>query len=163
MRAGVNMTFGFQNTTRVLAVALGGATGVCAQQSADVRQMYDGTMRPDVGVETLEHSDLLFPVRVIQRGLDVHPLPIGKESLANVRFEVNEKKYDLFEYLALNRVAGRLILKNGVVVREDYELGAGPNTHWPSFWMAKSITSTVMGPALLDGKIASLDDPSRSI
>jgi CubicO group peptidase (beta-lactamase class C family) len=72
---------------------------------------------------------------------------------------VNGKKCDLFDYLALNRVTGPLILKNRAVVREDYELWAGPNTHWPSFSMAKSITSTLTGAALLDGKIASLDDP----
>jgi CubicO group peptidase (beta-lactamase class C family) len=153
------MTFGFRKTTRVLTVALCCATGVRAQQTTDVRQMYDGTMRPSVEVETLEHSDLLFPVRVIKHGSDVHPLPVGKESLANVRFEANGKTYDLFDYLALNRVAGLLILKNGAVVGEDYELGTGPNTHWPSFSMAKSVTSTLIGAALLDGKIASLDDP----
>jgi Beta-lactamase len=107
----------------------------------------------------LKHGDLLFPVRVIQHGLDVHPLPVRQELIANLRFEVNGKKYDLFDYLALNRVAGLLILKNGAVVREDYEFGAGPNTHWPSFSMAKSITSTLIGAALLDGKIPSLDDP----
>jgi len=47
-----------------------------------------------------------------------------------VQFEAGGKKYDLFDYLALNRVAGLLILKNGEVVREDYELGIGPETHW---------------------------------
>ena len=54
------MTFGFQKTTRVLTVALCCATGVREQQTADVRQMYDGTLRPSVEVETLEHSDLVF-------------------------------------------------------------------------------------------------------
>ena len=141
----MNMTFGFQNTTRFLTIALCCATAVRAHQTAAVRQMYGGTMRPSVVVETLEHSDLLFPARVIQHGPDVHPLPLGKESLANVGFEVKEKKYDLFDYMALNRIAGLLILKNGAVVREDYELGTGPKTHWPSFSMAKSVTSTLVG------------------
>jgi CubicO group peptidase (beta-lactamase class C family) len=76
-----------------------------------------------------------------------------------VQFEVDGKKYDLFDYLTLNRVSGLLVLKNGEVALEDYELGARPETRWASFSMAKSISSTLVGAALEDGLISSLDDP----
>jgi CubicO group peptidase (beta-lactamase class C family) len=130
-----------------------------AQTPADLRQMCDGAMRPDVAVVTFERSDLLFPVRVVSRGRNVRPLPPANSPLKNVHFEAHGKHYDLFDYLALNRVAGLLVLKNGRVAFEDYELGAGRNTHWASFSMAKSIASTLVGAALEDGLIASLDDP----
>ena len=68
--------------------------------------------------------------------------------LNNVNFKSAGKTYDLFDYLALNRVAGLLILKNGQIVREDYELGIGPKTRWPSFSMGKSVVSTLIGAAL---------------
>jgi len=51
------------------------------------------------------------------------------------------------------------VLKDGKVALEDYQLGAGSSTRWPSFSMAKSITSTLVGIALHDGLISSLDDP----
>jgi CubicO group peptidase (beta-lactamase class C family) len=51
-----------------------------------------------------------------------------------------------------------LVLKEGEIAFEDYELGIGPDTHWISFSMAKSIASTLVGVALTDGSIASLDD-----
>jgi hypothetical protein len=43
--------------------------------------------------------------------------------LENVTFQIESKRYDLNDYLALNRVAGLLILKSSKVVLEDYELG----------------------------------------
>src|SRR5882672_1416925 len=135
------------------------ATAGLAQEIAAPRQVYDGAMTPDLEVRTFARSDELFPVRLVEKGNSVRPLPMAKVALKNVRFEAGGKKYDLFDYLALNRVAGLLILKNGEVVREDYELGIGPETHWPSYSMAKSASSTLIGAALQDGSIASLDDP----
>ena len=86
-------------------------------------------------------------------------MPKARTPLGNVFFESGGKRYDLFDYLALNRVAGLLVVKDGEVVLEDYELGTGPETHWPSYSMAKSVSSTLIGAALLDGSIGSLDDP----
>jgi CubicO group peptidase (beta-lactamase class C family) len=130
-----------------------------AQEVAGAREMFDGAMRPDVEVNTFSHSDKLFPVRVLKRGEKVRELPRAKTTLKNVRFESGGKTYDLFDYLSLNRVAGLLVLKNGEIVLEDYELGAGPETRWTSFSMAKSVVSTMIGAALKDGAITSLDDP----
>ncbi len=145
----------------VCAIALGVPMVIpsVAQEIAPLRQVYDGTMRPDLEVRTFARTDELFPVRTVERGSTVRKLPAAKTPLKNVQFETGGKHYDLFDYLALNRVAGILILKNGEVVFEDYELGIGPKTLWPSYSMAKSSSSTLIGAALQDGSISSLDDP----
>ena len=143
-----------KTSVRVVACALAllcGATAGLAQEIAAPRQVYDGAMTPDLEVRTFARSDELFPVRLVEKGNSARPLPVAKTALKNVQFESSGKKYDLFDYLALNRVAGLLILKNGEVVLEDYELGTGPSTHWPSYSMAKSASSTLLGAALQDG------------
>jgi CubicO group peptidase (beta-lactamase class C family) len=52
------------------------------------------------------------------------------------------------------------VVSDGVVVREAYGLGAGPADRFTSWSMAKSILSTLVGVAVAEGKIRSLDDPA---
>lgn len=145
---------------RYAAAVLGSAVfTLLAERPADLRQMCDGLMRPEVAVATFSHSEQLLPSAIVKRGKSVRALPTSKTPLTNVQFEVGNRKYDLFDYLALNRVAGLLVLKNSEIAFEDYELGATSSTRWASFSMAKSISSTLVAAALLDGSISSLDDP----
>ena len=126
---------------------------------ANLRQLYDGTMLPGVEVATFSHSDKLQPVRIVHRGKSPLVLAKSVKPFPAIHFDSHGHHYDLYDYLANNRVAGILVLKNGEIAFEDYELGIGPDTHWLSFSMAKSISSTLVGAALADGAISSLDDP----
>jgi CubicO group peptidase (beta-lactamase class C family) len=60
--------------------------------------------------------------------------------------------------MARRRTAGLLVLKRGEIALERYGMGNGPQSRWTSFSTAKSITSTLVGAALHEGAIASLDD-----
>ncbi len=116
-------------------------------------------MRPELEVETLSHSEFLYPSGEVSRGSEVNPLPNAEGPFPAIQFADRGHTYDLYDYLADNRVAGLLVLKDGKIALEDYELGAGPDTRWASFSMAKSIASTLLGAAVRDGYIHSLDDP----
>ena len=61
-------------------------------------------------------------------------------------------------YMAAHHVAGIMVVQDGRVRLERYGLGAAPDTRWTSFSVAKSFTSTLVGAALRDGSIHSLDD-----
>jgi CubicO group peptidase (beta-lactamase class C family) len=133
------------------------------QTIAGARQVFDGAMLPGVEVNTFSHSDKLFPVNIVKRGGAVRPFAQASEALQSkvrqVHFEAQGRRFDLYDYLAFDRVAGLMILKDGKVAMENYELGTGPETCWISFSMAKSISSTLVGAAIKQGLIASIDDP----
>jgi CubicO group peptidase (beta-lactamase class C family) len=123
-----------------------------------VRQIYDGTLYPDIQVETFRHIERLFPTRTVPRGTHVYPLPKSDAPLTGIEFTSAGKKYDLYDYLSLNRVSGLLILKDGKIAFERYELGNTETTRWMSMSVVKSIASTLVGAAIKDGYIQSIDD-----
>lgn len=61
--------------------------------------------------------------------------------------------------MADTNAAGVMVHHKGAVRFEDYGLGFAPDQRWTSFSVAKSFTSTLLGAAVQDGFIASLDDP----
>ncbi|MCE4226165.1 serine hydrolase [Methylobacterium sp. C25] len=124
-----------------------------------VRQVYDGRLTPDLQANTFRNIDRLFPTRTVDRGGRVVPLERAERQLEDVKFESGGKTIDLFDYLSLNRVAGLLVLKDGRVAYEDYELGNSSASRWMSMSVAKSISSTLVGAAIKDGYIKSIDDP----
>lgn len=69
----------------------------------------------------------------------------------------------LDSYLAANGTAGIMVLQDGKVRYENYALGLTPADRWTSFSVAKSFTSTLLGAAIADGAIASLDVPVTGI
>lgn len=128
-----------------------------ADAIGSVQQLYDGALYPGRQVETLRNIDRLFPTRTIACGPRAAPLPLGPP-IGNVRFTSNGVIYDLYDYLALNRVGGLLILKRGEIRLEHYEFGNGPATRWSSMSVAKSVTATLVGIAIRSGEIDSIDD-----
>ena len=62
------------------------------------------------------------------------------------------------EYLASQHSAGIVILQDGKVRFERYGLGFDAKGRWTSFSVAKSFTSTLVGAAIHDGSIKSLED-----
>ncbi|MFZ4528602.1 MAG: serine hydrolase domain-containing protein [Undibacterium curvum] len=113
---------------------------------------------PENQAATFRHVDRLGFTRTIQRGASVLPLPAHTLSMAAMRYEFAGQSYSIDDYMQRNRTSGLLILKNGAIALERYGMGNNAETLWTSFSAAKSLTSTLVGAALKDGSIASLDD-----
>ncbi|MGV9823807.1 serine hydrolase domain-containing protein [Nocardia xishanensis] len=98
--------------------------------------------------------------RVIRRDpTRISPLPRSGKSLKDLHYTYNGADRTIAQYVADNRCSGLLVLKDGAIVHEQYAMGNTETTRWTSMSIAKSVTATLIGTALADKAIGSLDDP----
>ena len=101
-----------------------------------------GKSKPDIDDQALFHT------REINRGAAINlPTKLNILSNENIQF-LNSTESEAF-----------LVFKNDTLVSEWYGNYGGDSTHWNSFSMAKSVISLLIGSAIQDGKITSLQDP----
>ena len=124
-----------------------------------VRQVYDGTLTPDLAVNTFRNIDRLFPSRTIEHGDKVLPLPPRRAAAHATQVRLARKALG-FVRLSGGKSRGRSArLKEGRVALELYQYGNTAKTRWMSMSVAKSITSTLIGAAIKQGYIGSIEDP----
>lgn len=70
-----------------------------------------------------------------------------------------EKTYTFDEYLELNKTVAFVVIKKDTVIYEKYFDNYNKSSIVPSFSMAKSVISILIGCAIDDGYINSIDDP----
>lgn len=103
----------------------------------------------DALFRALDWVPLVARANVIKSGDTVFPLPQG-EPLAIAT--------DVDRYMSEQRTAGLVIIQDGEVRLEKYGLDFDADGRWTSFSVAKSFTSTLVGAAIKDGFIRSIDD-----
>lgn len=130
-----------------------GAEAACA------RDAYAGKLFPGNQLSLFRNSHWEFSTRTVARGPNTYPLPYDPARITDLSIASQGGDYDLVDYVSRNRVAGLLILKQGRIRLEHYEFGNDETTRWVSMSMAKSISTTLVGAAIHDGFIHSVDDP----
>jgi len=93
------------------------------------------------------------------QGATPFPLPVAEKKLPAIQYSMDGANYNIDNYLANQSATGLLILKDGKVVYEYYGKGNTPKTLWTSRSVAKSVVSVLVGVAIKEGKIKSVDDP----
>jgi CubicO group peptidase (beta-lactamase class C family) len=86
-------------------------------------------------------------------------LPAAPYRLPPVRYRMDGKHWDLAAYRRRQAVTGMLILKNGRIAYEFYGSGNCERTLWTSRSVAKSVVSILVGMAIKEGLIGSVEDP----
>ena len=101
--------------------------------------------------------DQLFAHRVIRRGPDVRELPRGKEIAP--RYFADGREHDVGSFMDRNVISGLLVIRHGRIVLERYGLGLQEQDRWSTMSTVKSMTAMLVGAAVHDGAIASIDEP----
>jgi CubicO group peptidase (beta-lactamase class C family) len=103
----------------------------------------------DAAFRAMDRIPLLIKSRIISTGNDVYPLPKGAPLDVGI---------DVDAYMKDQRTAGLVIVQDGKIRLEKYGLDFSGDGRWTSFSVAKSLTSTLVGAAIKDGYIKSIDD-----
>jgi CubicO group peptidase (beta-lactamase class C family) len=101
--------------------------------------------------------DRLFATRTIARSTHPTPLPRGHER--DLCYAIDGEQRGVNELMDRNAIAGLLIIRDGDIVLERYGLGLQPADRWSTMSMVKSMSAVLVGAAIADGFLASVDDP----
>jgi CubicO group peptidase (beta-lactamase class C family) len=124
-----------------------------------IRNAYAGQLFPERLVDTFRHGDRFFATRRIRRGRAVNRLPYDGELPLDLPIRSGGQVYDISDYMSRNRVAGLLVCQHGRTLLEHYDLGNDERTRWLSMSIAKSVSTTLVGAAIKDGFIGSVEEP----
>ena len=120
-----------------------------ANLPADRNVLFWTVPQRDAAFRALDRIPVLAKTNVIASGDTVFPLPKGKPMTIPVNLDT---------YMSEQRTAGLVIIQDGKVRLEKYGLDFDAKGRWTSFSVAKSLTSTLVGAAIKDGFIKSIDD-----
>lgn len=95
----------------------------------------------------------IFPSKQVAVGTQ----PSSFEALKTIVPQWKDKT-TLASYMINNHIGGVIVLQHNKIRLEEYAGGVDKETVWTSFSMAKSISSMLLGVALKEGAIESLDD-----
>lgn len=122
--------------------------GIMADMPTDPDVLSWPQAQRDTAFRALDRLPMLAKIREVAPSTAPRALPVGAP------LEIP----GIDQYLAQQRAAGIVIIHNGKVRFERYGLGFSAQGRWTSFSVAKSFTSTLVGAAIADGSIKSLED-----
>jgi CubicO group peptidase (beta-lactamase class C family) len=117
----------------------------------------DTTTTHKVGLFT--HMVELGPTCKVSKSSAPVPLKRAPRDLSEVTYDAFFS-YNLKEHVDKNSVMGLMVVKDGKIIDQHYRFERRETDLFASFSMAKSLISILIGIALDEGLIKSLDDPA---
>ncbi len=110
----------------------------------------------ETAVGSFSHLDEIFPGRLIHKA----PTPSRLVRVAEPRitWPLHGADLTLDDYLARNPTTGLLIARGDTILVERYQYGRTDRHRFTSWSMAKTVTAMLVGIAIADGYIRSVDD-----
>lgn len=110
--------------------------------------------------ENFRHMERFVPTSVMSPSPEPWRLGESSDTLSYSGDFLGETT-SLEDFIALSDTSALLVIKDGEIIYEQYRHGDSRDSLHTSFSVAKSFTSALLGIALDEGKIDSLDDPLR--
>jgi CubicO group peptidase (beta-lactamase class C family) len=111
-------------------------------------------------VGSLSHYDEIFASRAVARPATAWSFR-RENKLPEVCYSFQGGQYDLNGYLDRNPVTGLLIARDSMILFERYQYSRTDTHRFTSQSMAKTITAMLVGIAVGEGKIRSIDDKAQ--
>jgi hypothetical protein len=138
-----------------------GPTAPKSDVPAHVQSLRHAMMDADLNSLTFHNMDELFTTRTVARSGPVWAIPRADHEL-DFKYEYKGSTYSPQQFLDRTFTNALLIAKDGRIVAEIYRNNTRETTRFVGWSMTKSITSILIGCALREGRIKSLDDAITS-
>jgi len=155
-------------TVAAIAVALGSGTSLAApdEEALGKSEGYpicSSLIAPEKRclVGLVSRRDEVYAHRIVARSQSVRELKRAPSEPV-IRIDYGQYGGTLDDYLARNRTTGLLILEGDTILVERYQYDRTPEHRMTSFSLAKTVVAMLVGLALADGSIKSLDDPAQN-
>ncbi|WP_305098526.1 serine hydrolase domain-containing protein [Croceibacterium aestuarii] len=112
----------------------------------------------DINSLTFRSMDSLFTTRSVPRSGPVWQLQRSDHPL-DFTYTYEGETYTPDQFLDRTYTNALLVMKNGRIVYENYRNNSDERTRFIGWSMTKSFTSALVGIALSEGRIKSIDDP----
>ena len=109
--------------------------------------------------DTFPRLGELFSTAELAPSKRPHVFPSGRESAMPRHYELEGERRASEEFFKGTDTAALLVLKDGAVRFERYALTGGREVCWISWSVAKSFVSALIGIAVQEGHIDSIEDP----
>lgn len=121
--------------------------------------------QPAFSVDAFSRLDQIWPAHRIAKGPEVSPW-LRAAKAPEISYVGNPRngpgRFSLRQYLERNPATGLLIAREGTILFEQYQYGRRDTQRLTSFSMAKTITAMLIGIAIEEGHIRSIDDTADS-
>jgi len=106
------------------------------------------------------HLDEIFEPRVVRRA--ARPSALARATaVPDITYTFQGERRTLDDYLARHPTTGLLVARDDTILVERYQYGRNDRHRLTSWSMAKTLTAMLVGIAIAEGRIRSVDDPAE--
>src|SRR5215510_311194 len=110
-------------------------------------------------IESFQTQREMFPTARMSASPNPRPFQKGAPMALPATYTFGGASKDLQGFIEETETMALVVLKDGAIRHESYADWGGPNTHWISWSVSKSFVSAVIGIALDEGLIKSIEQP----